>query len=92
MSQTFPSADILIQLSKIGDEKLISRAQAKRIVIGLEKFKYVTLDFSGIKLVGQGFVDEIFRVYANAHPDITFNYINAIGDVEFMIKRGLATR
>lgn len=87
----FDRTDIVVELSKIEDEILISRSQAKRITLGLEKFKHVTLDFSGIKLVGQGFVDELFRVYSNAHPEITFHYINANSDVEFMIKRGLTT-
>lgn len=87
----FDRTDIVVELSRMGDEMLISRSQAKRITLGLEKFKHVTLDFSGIKLIGQGFVDEIFRVYSNAHPEITFHYINANSDVEFMIKRGLTT-
>jgi len=81
----------IISLSKIGSETLISRSQAKGIVLGLEKFNYVTLDFDGIRLAGQGFVDEVFRVFANAHPDTKITYINANADVEFMIKRGFAT-
>ncbi len=87
----FDRTEILVELSQFGNEKLISRSQAKRITRGLEKFKHVTLDFTRVKLAGQGFVDEIFRVYANKHPKININYINANDDVEFMIKRGLAT-
>lgn len=87
---SFDRTEIIVELSKLGEEKLISRSQAKRITLGLEKFNYVTLDFSGVKLVGQGFVDEIFRVYTNAHPGMTFSYINANEDVEFMIKRSLS--
>jgi len=53
----------------LGQEQLISRSQAKRILRGLEKhFKVITLDFTGVTLVGQGFVDEVFRVYKNQHP------------------------
>ncbi len=87
----FNRTDILVKLSQLHCEHLISRSQAKRILRGIEtRFKLVTLDFSGITAVGQGFVDEIFRVYKNQHPEIKFQYINANQDVEFMIKRGIA--
>lgn len=88
----FDRTDILVALSQFGNETLISRSQAKRIVKGLEKFNHVTLDFSGIRLVGQGFVDEIFRVYANAHPNVQIDYIHTNEDVQFMIKRGINSR
>lgn len=87
----FDRTEIIVELSRLAEEKLISRSQAKRILRDLDKFKRVTLDFAGVKLVGQGFVDEVFRVYANQHPEIEFNYINANPDVTFMIERGLAT-
>jgi anti-sigma regulatory factor (Ser/Thr protein kinase) len=88
----FDRTEILVALSQFGQETLISRSQAKRIVLGLEKFRQVTLDFSGIRLVGQGFVDEIFRVYANAHPQLEIKYIHANNDVRFMIERCLSTK
>ncbi len=87
----FERTEILVELSRLANEKLISRSQAKRILRGLDKFKHVTLDFQTVKMVGQGFVDEIFRVYATKHPEMTFVYINANSDVEFMIERGIAT-
>ena len=83
--------EILVALSRFGNEPFISRSEAKRVIVGLEKFQQITLDFSGVRLVGQGFVDELFRVFAHAHRAITINYINASNDVAFMIKRGLAT-
>ena len=43
---------------------------------GFDKFKEVTLDFKGVKSVGQGFADEIFRIFRNAHPDITMKAEN----------------
>ncbi len=87
----FDRTEITVELSRFAEEKLISRSQAKRILRNLDKFKRVTLDFSGVKLVGQGFVDEIFRVFANLHPDIQIDYINANDDINFMIERGIAT-
>ena len=86
----FDRTDIVVALSRFGDETLMSRSQAKRITRGLDKFRHVTLDFTNVRLIGQGFVDELFRVYANAHPDIEFKTIHTNPDVEFMIKRGLS--
>jgi anti-sigma regulatory factor (Ser/Thr protein kinase) len=87
----FDRTEILVELSKFGEETFISRSQAKRITRNLDKFRHVTLDFTGVRLVGQGFVDQIFRVYANEHPDIKIVYINANMDVDYMIKRTLAS-
>lgn len=85
----FCKTEILVNLSLLGDENLISRSQAKRTLERLESFTDITLDFSKIASVGQGFVDEVFRVYKLQHPHVTFHYINANNAVEFMIKRGL---
>ena len=83
--------EITVELSRLAKKKLISRSQAKHITHDLEKFNRVTLDFKGVKFVGQGFVDEIFRVFKNRHPKIMIDYINAKDDVQFMIERGIAT-
>lgn len=84
---SFDRTEILVKLSKIGEELLISRSQAKRMTLGLEKFNHITLDFSGVRLVGQGFVDEVFRVFSQAHPHISITHIHANEDVMFMIQR-----
>ena len=83
----FNKTDIIVSLSKFDEERYISRSQAKRILKNLENFKTINLDFKHVKVVGQGFVDEIFRVFANNHKDVTINYINANEDVLFMIQR-----
>ncbi len=80
---------ILVQLSKFDDERYVSRSQARRIVLGLEKFKQVVLDFKDISTVGQGFVDEVFRVFQSKYPEIKIEYTNANDDVRFMIERSL---
>ncbi len=85
----FDKTHILVQLSKLGDERYVSRSQARRICLGLEKFKHVVLDFKGISTVGQGFVDEVFRVFQSKHPNIKITYSNANEDVRFMIERSL---
>lgn len=47
--------------------QFVSRSEARRLMHGLKKFKKVTLDFRGVKGVGQGFADEVFRVWPAAH-------------------------
>ena len=69
-----------------GGETWISRSQAKKVLRGLEKFKKITFDFSGIKLIGQGFADEIFRVFQIAHPEIVLEAINMNETVELMVE------
>jgi anti-sigma regulatory factor (Ser/Thr protein kinase) len=49
---------------------LASRAQARRVGAGLDKFRRAEIDFTGIAEVGHGFADELFRVYLTAHPEL----------------------
>jgi anti-sigma regulatory factor (Ser/Thr protein kinase) len=70
----------------------VSRSEAKRLCRELERFREVVLDFSGVESVGQGFVDEVFRVFARAHPEVRLVPINMVVPVEFMVRRGLARR
>ena len=58
-------------------------------MMGLEKFRHITLDFKRVDTVGQGFVDEVFRVFQNQHLKIEITYIHANENVEFMIRRSL---
>ena len=47
-------------------------------------------DFTGVTDVGQGFVDELLRVWPTAHPGKTVIPVNVDNPaVDFMIKRGL---
>jgi len=64
-----------------------SRSQARRLVMGLNKFKAVILDFNQVKTIGQGFADEIFRVFRINNPETMIDPINCCKAVEFMIKR-----
>jgi anti-sigma regulatory factor (Ser/Thr protein kinase) len=85
----FSKTKVTVKLYKL-DTGYISRSQARRIVGGLEKFKTVTLDFAKVSTVGQGFTDEVFRVWKSRHPNIDIQYENANENVDFMIKRALA--
>lgn len=82
----FSKTSVGVKLYELGSE-YISRSQARRILSGLEKFRYIILDFRGVKAIGQGFADEVFRVWRNKHADIKIEPKNMNENVEFMIKR-----
>lgn len=89
--KTFDKTHIFISLSQSNEDRFISRSQARRILFGLENFQHIILDFSNVTTVGQAFVDEVFRVFQNAHPKIKLETIHTNEEIEFMINRGLAT-
>ncbi|WXZ92721.1 STAS-like domain-containing protein [Fusobacterium nucleatum] len=67
----------------------VSCSLAKRILMNVEKFKVIVLDFENIDNIGQGFADEVFRVFKNKNPDITIVPINMNEEIEFMINRAM---
>ncbi|MCL1872679.1 MAG: DUF4325 domain-containing protein [Clostridiales bacterium] len=85
----FSKTCIPVKLLKPDEEDvtLMSRSQAKRLLSQVEKFVNVIFDFEGVRLIGQGFADEIFRVFHNAHPEVNLSYVNYNDEVLFMIKR-----
>ncbi len=68
-------------------DALVSRSEARRLAARLEDFESATLDFSGVDLVGQGFADELFRVWATDHPEVELRPVNMSPAVEKMIRR-----
>ncbi len=68
-ADAFHTTEIPVRLAQLSGE-LISRSQAKWVTERATQFKTVILDFEGVAHVGQAFVDEVFRVFAVAHPEI----------------------
>src|SRR3989344_8793277 len=87
----FGRTTVAVALSADPNDPHVSRSQAKRLMMGLEKFRHIVLNFKGVESVGQAFVDEVFRVFQNENPNIKIQYFNANEQVESMIKRGAAT-
>lgn len=85
----FGKTIVAVALGGDPNDPHVSRSQAKRLLMGLEKFNTIILDFKGVVSVGQSFVDEVFRVFKNEYPNITIHHVGANDEVEFMIKRGL---
>jgi excisionase family DNA binding protein len=67
----------------------LSRSEARRLTAGFEKFSEIRLDFAKVESVGQGFTDEVFRVWSNEHPSIQLIPIRMNEAVEFMVNRSL---
>lgn len=79
-----------VKLSALGTG-LISRSEARRLLQRLTEFSHVMLDFSGVDVVGQGFCDEVFRVFARRHPEIALEPVGMNDAVAFMVGRARVT-
>jgi anti-sigma regulatory factor (Ser/Thr protein kinase) len=86
----FTKTVVPVRLAQYGDDKLISRSQAKRLLARIDRFETVIFDFDKVDSIGQAFADEIFRVFANHHPEINLMYVETNTDVANMIKRALS--
>ena len=83
-SEAFHTTEIPVRLAQLSSE-LVSRSQAKWVMERATQFKTVILDFEGVVHVGQAFVDEVFRVFALAHPDIQIKTMGLTADVAAML-------
>jgi anti-sigma regulatory factor (Ser/Thr protein kinase) len=86
----FSKTVVPMKLATFGDEQLVSRSQAKRLIARFDRFRTVILDFEGVQEIGQAFADELFRVYANSHPDVELLPKNMVKAVERMWLRAVA--
>lgn len=89
---SFAKTVVPVRLAKAGDEHLVSRSQAKRLLRRVDRFRTVILDFEDVARIGQAFADEIFRVFANEHPGVELVAIHAAPGVQQMIRRAEVLR
>ncbi|PSN13713.1 ArsR family transcriptional regulator [filamentous cyanobacterium CCT1] len=87
----FTKTVVPVRLAQYGNERLVSRSQAKRLLAGVDKFKVVVFDFAGVDAIGQAFSDEVFRVFKKQHPEMQVMSLNANRDVAQMIRRAEST-
>lgn len=87
----FDRSRAVVRLFEYG-RRFVSRSEAKRLAEGLERFREVELDFSRVEGVGQGFADELLRVWANAHPGTRLVPTRMNDAVAFMVGRATAPR
>jgi hypothetical protein len=84
----FDTSRAVVRLFEHGS-RFVSRSEARRLAHRLEEFEQVIIDFAGVTEVGQGFVDQLFRVWAGRHPGTVLRPVNMAPAVEFMVQRGL---
>lgn len=82
----FSGTRVVVKLFQYG-VRFVSRSEAKRLLAGLGGFRQVVFDFQGVESVGQGFADEVFRVWARAHPQVVLSVERANEPIAFMIER-----
>lgn len=87
----FAKTVVPVHLARIGDENLMSRSQAKRLLGRVDRFQEVILDFDKVDTIGQAFADEIFRVYRLQHPNVNIVPINTNENVAKMMMRALTS-
>ena len=83
----FSRTIVPVRLAQYGNDKLVSRSQAKRVVARLELFKVLVFNFKDVPIIGQAFADEIFRVFAQQHPEIEIYVSNANSEIKRMVER-----
>ena len=83
----FDKTIVPLKLAKFGADELVSRSQAKRVLARVHLFKTVVFDFKDVEHLGQAFADQIFRVYANEHPEIQLIPIHMRKTVKDMVDR-----
>ncbi|MCK5331903.1 MAG: DUF4325 domain-containing protein [Candidatus Marinimicrobia bacterium] len=79
----FEKTQILVTLF---EDEFLSRSSAKRLLQGLDKYRVIILDFKKVRKIGQGFADEIFRVFKKSNPEIEIQVQNTSKPVDIMIR------
>ncbi len=85
----FDKTKVPVGLLCVGDQNVVSRSQARRLLAGMDRFKEIVLDFKGVEDIGQAFADEVFRVFQNQNPGISLKIQRANKRVTGMIRRTL---
>ena len=83
----FTKTVVPVNLARYGDDNLVSRSQARRLLARVDRFRTVVLDLKGVESIGQAFADEVFRVFPAEHPETQVLAINARSAVKRMISR-----
>jgi len=83
----FTKTVVPVRLAQYGDDKLVSRSQAKRLLARIDRFRTVLFDFQDVDTIGIAFADEVFRVFAFKHPEIDLIPIKTNSAVRRVIHR-----
>jgi hypothetical protein len=83
----FTKTVVPVRLAQYGNDQLVSRSAAKRLLERVDRFRTVVFDFAQVETIGQAFADEIFRVFVRNHPEMEVFEMNATPEVAQMISR-----
>ena len=86
----FERTEVPLQLLAHG-QVLASRAEARRALARLQQFRRADINFAGIQDVGQGFADEMFRVFRRRHPGVELVPQGMTPQVAAMVAAACAT-
>lgn len=86
LNNAIDTSRVIVKLFEHGT-RFVSRSEAKRLLAGLERFREVILDFAGVEGVGQGFADEVFRVWVREHSETLVRAEHMTVPVTFMVER-----
>ncbi|MGH2807824.1 MAG: STAS-like domain-containing protein [Actinomycetota bacterium] len=86
----FARSRTLVRLFEL-EGMFVSRSEAKRLTRNLDEFREVVVDFKGVEQVGQGFTDEIFRVWQREHPDTELEPVNMNEAVRRLVEQARAS-
>src|SRR5262249_21771604 len=89
-AMAFRKTHVPVRLALYGNEQLISRSQARRVLSRFNKFSEVMLDFKNVPRIGQAFADEVFRVFRKEHPEVAIIPVRYSAEVKDTINRVLA--
>jgi len=73
-------------LQLLKGKNYISRSEARRLLVNLDRFQQIELVFAGVESIGQGFADEVFRVFPGHHRGTVMEPVNAKPAVAAMIR------
>jgi hypothetical protein len=83
----FDKTVVPVKLLEYGDDRLVSRSQAKRLMKRFDRFRTVVLNFQDVESIGQAFADEVFRVFPSHYPDVEIVPVATNEQVARMIRR-----
>jgi len=81
----FEKTRVFVSLGKV-DKILSSRSEARRILLGCNKFSEIEFDFKNVRGIGQGFAHEIFTVFASENRNKKLVVKNTDKNILAMIK------
>ena len=85
-SEGFNKTVVPVKLAKYGTDNLVSRSQAKRVLLRVDRFSQVIFNFSEVDMIGQAFADQIFRVFATEHPEVELIPSHANAEIMSLIQ------